>query len=157
VPTLPSPDFVGSGCETVTWAKVAARQRAARTYLLTDGNPKFGLDNLVVTHAGDAAAQALVGKVKADLDSCARRKLTATVSRPQSVTGVGAGSARVQGWTAAVSQKTAAGTARYRVGVVSARNKTVFLFLNPQQSLDLSDTHWNLVTVRAGQRASQVK
>lgn len=157
VPGLPEADFVGSGCETVLWPKVEARARAARTYLLTDGNPRFGLDNIVVTHAGEPAAQALVAKVKADLDSCASRKLTATVSSPKTVRGVGAASARVQGWTATVSQKTTAGTARYRVGIVSARNKTVFAFLNPQQSLDLSDAQWDLVTVRAGQRASQTK
>lgn len=157
VPALPSPDFTGSGCETVNWAKVPAHQRTARTYLLANGDPRFGLDDIVVTQRRERAAKALVGQVKADLDSCAKRKLTATISRPAKVSGVGAGGAAVAGWTATVSQQTTAGIARYRVGIVSVRTKTVFTFLNPRQRLDLTADQWATVTLRAGQRASQVR
>ncbi|HYP45966.1 MAG TPA: hypothetical protein VEQ66_12305 [Propionibacteriaceae bacterium] len=157
LPTRPSADFAGSGCETTDWATVPARQRASRTYLLADGNPKFGLDNIVVTAASTQAAQALTAKVKADLDSCARRKLTATVSGLRPVRGVGAGGVAVTGWAASVLQKTTAGGVLYRVGVASAGNKTVYTFLNPQQQLNLNDAQWAMVVVRAGQRASQVR
>jgi len=63
----------------------------------------------------------------------------------------------IAGWTATVSQRTTEGTAKYRVGIVSAGAKTVFTFLNPQKDLDLSDREWDVVTVRAAERASQVR
>ncbi|MET1006690.1 MAG: hypothetical protein ABWX96_14160 [Propionibacteriaceae bacterium] len=157
VPGLPDADFTGSGCETTNWVKTEAVRRAARTYLLQDDSPTFGLDNIVLTHKDAKAAEDLAKKVKDDWDSCAKRKLTATVSEVDKVDGVGASGTEVVGWTATVEQKTTAGTAKYRVGIVSAGTKTVFTFLNPQQKLDLTDDEWHLVAVRAGQRATQVK
>jgi hypothetical protein len=156
VPGLPGGDFTGSGCETVNWLKVSAQKRAARTYLLQDADPTFGLDDIVLTWKNPVAAQDLVRKVKADLDSCAKRKLTASVSRPGQITGVGANGTPISGWTATVSQKTTQGTARYRVGIASAGTKTVFAFLNPQKNLDFTEPEWNNVTVRAAQRVSQL-
>ena len=157
VPGLPESDFSGSGCETVRWDKVAAQKRTARTYLLTDDSPTFGLDDIVLTHKDKNAAGDLVKQVKDDLESCAKRKLTANVSKPAEVKGTGASGAAVSGWTATVSQKTASGTAKYRVGIVSAGTKTAFTFLNPEKSLDLTDAQWDVVVVRAGQRATQVR
>ena len=157
VPGLPDPDFTGSGCETVNWARVEAQKRVQRTYLLQDQSLTFGLDTIVLTHRSAKAARALVAKVREDLESCAERKLTATVSKPGEVESTGAAGVATTGWTATVSQKTTEGTARYRVGIVSAGAKTVFTFLNPQQKLDLSDTEWNRVSVRAAERATQVR
>jgi hypothetical protein len=156
VPAPPAADFAGSGCERVNWAKTAARHRAARTYLHGDPAVPFGLDEIVLTHASDSAARGLVAQVKADLDSCAKRKLTASVTPPSPVSGVGADGASVRGWTSTVKQQTTAGVHTYRVGVVSAGKASVFTFLNPQPKLDLTDAQWAAVTVRAGQRASQV-
>lgn len=157
VPGLPESDFSGSGCETVRWGKVSAQKRTARTYLLTDDSPTFGLDDIVLTHKDKNAAGDLVKQVKDDLESCAKRKLTATVSKPAEVKGTGASGADVSGWTATVSQKTASGTATYRVGIVSAGTKTAFTFLNPEKNLNVTDTQWEVVAVRAGQRATQVR
>ena len=156
VPAPPDADFTGSGCETVSWARVPATRRTSRTYLLQDQSPTFGLDDIVITSKKPAEAAALAQRVRKDLDTCAKRKLTAKVSKPAPVSGVGAGGARIEGWTAVVSQRTTAGTARYRVGVVSVGAKTVFTFLNPQPKLDLSDDQWDTVAVRAAQRASQL-
>jgi len=157
VPGAPDADYTGSGCETVNWATVPAAKRLVRTYTLQGQSPIFGLDTIVVTQANAAAAQALVTKVKADLDSCGSRKLTATVSDLEAVDGTGANRTPITGWTATVSQKTTEGTARYRVGIVAAGTKTVFSFLNPQDKLDLSNRQWKTVAVRAGERATQAK
>ena len=157
VPGLPDKDFTGSGCETVSWARVEAQKRVQRTYLLQDQSLTFGLDTIVLTHKSAKAAQTLATKVRNDLESCAKRKLTATVSEPAEVKSTGAAGVATSGWTANVSQKTTEGTAKYRVGIVSAGAKTVFTFLNPQQELDLSDTEWNRVAVRAAERATQVR
>jgi hypothetical protein len=157
VPAPPDADFSGSGCETVSWAKTPADRRVARTYLLQDQSLTFGLDAIVLTEPNAANAASVVAQVKGDLDSCASRKLTATVSAPRQVRGTGAGGAAIAGWTATVSQRTTEGTARYRVGIVSAGTKVVYTFLNPQPKLDLTDAQWSLVTVRAGERATQVR
>ncbi len=157
VPALPDADFTGTGCETTNWAKVDAARRTARTYLLADDSAIFGLDEIVISAKSDTGAQDLATKVRDDLSSCAKRKLTATVSQPEKVKGVGASRTDVTGWTATVSQKTSTGTTGFRVGVVSAGNKTVYAFLNPQKGLDLTDAQWAVVVVRAGQRATQVK
>ena len=153
----PDPDFTGSGCETVNWAKVDAQLRTSRTYLLQNQAGPFGLDEIIVTLKGVKAAQDLTSKIAADLKSCQKRKLTATVSQPGKVTGRGAGNVLISGWTAAVSQKTTGGPAPYRVGIVSAGPKAVFIFVNPQKNLDFTAPQWDALTVRAGQRASQVK
>lgn len=156
-PTAPGPpaaDFAGSGCETVNWAKVPARLSRARTYLHSD-DKALGIDEIIETLGGDRNAEALVAKVKADLDGCERRKLTATLSHVSPVTGTGAGGSAVRGWTATVVQKSTDGKDRYRVGIVSAGRRTVFVFFNPQPKLDLIEAQWTAATLRAGQRATQ--
>lgn len=157
VPGLPDADFTGSGCETVDWATVPAQKRTARTYTLQGKSPIFGLDVIVITRPNVASAQALVRTVTADLGSCATRKLTATVSAQQAVRGTGSGNAAIAGWTATVNQQTTQGSARYRVGIVSAGTRTVFSFLNPQPRLDLTDAQWQTVVVRTGERATQAR
>jgi len=155
-PHAPDPDFVGTGCETTNWAKVAATNRTARTYLPQDSNATFGLDEIILTTASPRSAGDLVNQVKKDLDSCAQRKLTATVSKPAAVTGPGAENSGVGGWSATVAQKTASTTTKFRVGIVSTGNKVIYTFLNPVNGLDFTDTQWQSVVLRSGQRASQV-
>ena len=61
------------------------------------------------------------------------------------------------GWTATVSQKSADGTQRYRVGIVSSGTKVAYTFLNPLPGgYDLTEAEWDRVAVRAGQRMTQV-
>jgi hypothetical protein len=154
---LAAADLPPVGQSRSSWVKVAAQLGTSRTYLLQNQAGPFGLDEIIVRLKGEKAAQDLTSKIKADLMSCARRKLTATVSQPGEVTGRGAGNVLISGWTAAVSQKTTDGSAPYRVGIVSAGPKAVFTFVNPQKNLDFTGSQWDALTVRAGQRATQVK
>jgi hypothetical protein len=55
-----------------------------------------------------------------------------------------------------VTQKSDDETAEYRVGIVTAGAKVAFVFVNPQDDLDLTEDQFDIVTVRAGQRATQV-
>jgi hypothetical protein len=152
----PSADFLGSQCETVTWSRVDAAKAGTRVYLV-GSSTKFGLNDIVLTMKSDKAATDLVAKIKSDLESCSKRKLTATVSSPAAVEGVGAQGARVAGWTSTVSQKSTNGTQRYRVGIVSSGKKVAYTFLNPLAGgYDLSQDEWDTVAVRAGQRMTQV-
>lgn len=156
-PGQPDPDQLrGSGCETVDWSKVDAESASHRTYLLSDGNNRFGLDEVIVTTENEAAARKLAEKVRDGWKNCHQRQLTATVANLEAVSGPGAKSVDVQGWTTEVSQKLEDKTNRYRVGIVTAGPKVVFVFMNPQDNLDLTDDQFDIVAVRAGQRASQV-
>ncbi len=151
----PEADFAGSSCETVSWDTVAAQKKTTRVYLLEGVPGVFGLNEIKLTTKDPAAAQKLVQTIRSDWTSCAKRKLTATVTTPVPVTGVGAGKAPITGYTATVEQKAGDTTTRYRVGIAATGDQAVFTFLNPTDGLDLSQDQWNEVAVRAVQRATQ--
>lgn len=156
-PELPKADFVGSKCETTQWTTLSSEETTSRTYI-PDNSTMFGLNQIIVTLKDDEAADKLVAKFKSDLDSCSKRQLTAKVTSPDKVLGVGAQKTKVEGWAAEVSQKTAAATTRYRVGMVAAGSKVTYTFLNPQdaEKLDFTTDQWKTVVVRAGMRTTQV-
>ena len=157
-PDVPSADFLGAQCEKVNWAKAEANDRTARTYLLQDGSdPGFGLDEIILTMKDSKAATSFVKKLRTTVVDCPKNKLTATVQKPSTVEGVGAGTTQVSGWTATVSQKATGRTNKYRIGAVSVGAKVVYTFLSPKGKYDLTDSQWDGVAVRAGERASQVK
>lgn len=152
----PDEGFLGSQCETVTWTRTGAEDTASRVYLVPSSTT-FGLNEIVLTMKSDKAAAGFVSKIRADLRSCSKRQLTAEVSKPRKVSGVGASAAPVTGWTATVAQKTTEGTQRYRVGIVSSGTKVAYTFLNPLGGgYDLTAEEWDLVAVRAGQRMTQI-
>ena len=153
----PKDDFLGSQCEGVNWATIAAKSKSSRVYLIQEsGKNFFGLNEVVLTMKDAKAAGKQVGQIKSSLSSCKTRKLTATVTKPKKVTGRGAQNTKVSGWTVGVSQKSTQGTARYRVGIVSAGPKVIYTFLNPRGDYDFSNHQWDIVAVRGGQRATQV-
>jgi hypothetical protein len=157
VPDLPRADFAGSQCENVDWAKSPASARTARTYLLDQGpDPAFGLDEIILTMKNDEAARKFVANLRTTVEKCPKRKLTASVPSPKSVSGSGAGGKKVEGWAVTVTQKVSNGSLKYRLGAVAAGPKVVYTFLSPKGKLDLSDDEWRTVAVRAGQRATQV-
>ena len=152
----PKADFTGSSCETVDWTTVPAKSRSSRVYLLQDVPGFFGLNEIVVQTKDDASARKLVNKVRQDWTTCKQRKLTATVSSPVKVTGVGARGASISGYTTEVKQQAGDTSARYRVGIAATGSTVAFTFLNPVKGLDLTSDEWNEVAVRAVQRATQV-
>ncbi|WP_375429760.1 hypothetical protein [uncultured Friedmanniella sp.] len=152
----PSDSFLGSQCETVNWARTGATAASSRIYLI-QSSVKFGLNDIVLTMKDDKAATAFAEKIRDDLLSCSKRQLTASVTDPAEVSGVGASGTTVTGWTSTVSQKTPKETLRYRVGVVASGTKVAYTFLSPQTGgYDLTDDEWDVVAVRAGQRMTQV-
>jgi hypothetical protein len=155
---LPNKDFNGSGCERVNWTTEEAKSRSSRVYLLQDSGKNFvGLDEIVLTTKNAKAADKLVDKIKSNLSRCKRVQLTADVTRSQEVKSVGAQKTKISGWTAVVTQKSTQGRAKYRVGVVSAGSKVIYTFLNPRGEYDFTHRQWDIVAVRAGERATQVE
>jgi hypothetical protein len=153
----PKADFKGSQCETVNWTTVTANSKNSRVYLFPEsGKNFFGMNEIVLTTKDAKAANKLVDKIKSDLTRCKNRRLTASVSKPNKVTSVGAQKTKIAGWTSVVKQKSTDGTAEYRVGVVAAGPKVIYTFLNPRGAYDFSGRQWDTVAVRAGERATQV-
>ena len=154
---LPKEDFVGASCENVDWTTVAAERRDARVYLHPDsGSAYFGVNQVVLTVKDAKAAKALVEKIKTNLGDCKERRLTATVSDPKKVSGIGARNTDVTGYTAVVEQKGTNGSDKFRVGIVQAGTKVAYTFANPKGDFDFTDSQWNTIAVRAGERATQV-
>jgi hypothetical protein len=154
---LPKEEFQGSQCENVNWATVSAESKSSRVYLIQEsGKDFFGLNEIVLTMKNAKAARKQVEAIKSSLASCKTRRLTASVSKPDKVTSIGAQSTKVAGWTADVSQKSTQGTVKYRVGIVSAGPKVIYTFLNPRGDYDFTGKQWDTVAVRAGERATQV-
>ena len=157
VPDVPRGDFVGAQCENVNWATTPANARTARTYLLEEGaDPGFGLDEVILTMKNDKAAKKFVSDLRSTVDKCPKRKLTASVPSPKSVSGSGANGTKIDGWAVTVTQKVSNGSLKYRLGAVAAGPKVVYTFLSPKGKFDLSDDEWRTVAVRAGQRATQI-
>ncbi len=156
-PGAPDADYVGTGCETTDWTKVSATGKTMRTYTQQDSSSIFGVDQIILTMSDDKAAGDVVDKVKKDLDSCSKRKLTATVSKPVKIDGPGAENNEVTGWAAEVSQKTSSSTVQFRVGIVSVGSKVIWTLANPVDKLDFTDDQWKTIALRSGQRASQVQ
>jgi hypothetical protein len=154
---LPKEEFQGSQCENVNWATVSAESKSSRVYLIQEsGKDFFGINEIVLTMKNAKAASKQVDTIKSSLASCKTRRLTASVSKPDKVTSIGARNTKVRGWTADVSQKSTQGTVKYRVGIVSAGPKVIYTFLNPRGDYDFTGHQWDTVAVRAGERATQV-
>jgi hypothetical protein len=155
---LPKEEFKGSQCEkSVNWATVSAKSKSSRVYLIPDSGTKFfGLNEIVLTTKDAKAAAGMVDKLKSDLTKCEKTVLTATVSKPNKVTSIGAMNTKITGWTATVWHKSTLGKTKFRVGIVSAGPKVVYTFLNPQGDYDFTGAQWDTVAVRAGERATQV-
>ena len=154
---LPQEDFVGASCENVNWATVPAENREMRVYLHPDsGTAYFGVNQIVLNLKDAKAASALVEKIKTNIEKCKDRRLTATVSGPKKVSGVGARDAKVAGYTFLVEQKGTDGSDEFRVGIVHAGTKVGYTFANPKGDFDFSDAQWNTIAVRAGERVTQV-
>ena len=154
---LPEEDFVGASCENVNWTTVPAESRSARVYLHPDsGTSYFGVNQIVLTLKDAKAAKALVQKVKTDVEDCKERRLTATVSDVEKVKGTGTKGTEIVGYTAVVEQKGTQGSDKFRVGIVQAGAKVAYSFANPKGDFDFTDSQWDTIAVRAGERVTQV-
>ena len=155
-------DVTTSGCENVDFGTLQADSRTARSYVLTDkpkGMPKtFGLDQIVLSMRNKKDATSEVKQIVSSLKSCEDRLPTASVSGLSDVTGQGADDTDISGSVALVSQKvTASDTSRYRIGIIAAGDKLIYTFLPRDGDWDLTKDQWQTLTVRAGQRATQVR
>jgi hypothetical protein len=155
-------DVVTSGCENVEFGDLPAENRVARSYVLAD-NPKgmprtFGLDQIILSMATQDEADALADQIATSIRDCEDRLPTAQTSGVRKISGTGARGTEIAGIAATVEQQvTVDRTSTYRVGVVAAGNKVVYTFLPKSKDWDLTRSQFESLTVRAGERATQVR
>lgn len=148
----------GTGCEGVDLGTLpGATEKGQRTFLLRDDPAAptgFGADEVLMTFGSNADATAQSDRISQGLARCQQSTLTGQATNPAAfetqVNGVD-----VRGFTSTVTQRLEGGQeARYRVAVVVADKKLVYL-LNNADRLDFSDQAWTSIATRAGQRATQ--
>lgn len=153
----------GSGCEAVDFSTVGGTgvTRQQRTYLLRNDSaapPQFGIDQVVLTMGSPTEAADLVNKINGNMSSCTTRTLTSQMTKTAPLSTPGDNGIDVRGqWFIVNTKIDQANSQRYRVSVFSAGNKFVYLRSNPTERFDFSDDSWIGVSLRAGERATQVK
>lgn len=153
-------NILGSGCEAVDLTRLSgATADLQRTLLLAD-DPKapsgFGVDQVTYTYADAKAATAAAKTINSNLAGCAERMLTATVDGGPKVSGTGANSVKYSGSTYHVTQKTGQSEPMYRVGVVVAGKRLVYVLANPTKDFDFTAEAWKDVVQRAAERVTQL-
>lgn len=152
----------GSSCEAVDFASDGGSQvdRTQRTYLLRNdpaAPPAFGIDQVVLKMGSADEAAALADRINKSVAECGTRTLTAQVVKEGAMSAPGANGVEVKGKWFIVNQKVDANRAqKYRVGVVTAGDKVIYLRANPSETFDFTDEAWSSVNQRAGERATQV-
>lgn len=144
-----TPKLAGAACEAVDLTTVAGATLKQRTYLLHDDTRAHGLgvDQAVYTFVSPAEAAAFAGTLVANVDGCAGRTATATVRR----SGEGPGVA----W--AITQKVNGNqSALFRVALVTAGHRVLYLFANPTDTVDFTDADWQAIAGRAAARLAQL-
>lgn len=153
--------IVGSQCEQVTLTKVEGVTASAQRTLLLADDPAaptvFGVDQVVYSFPDAKAAKSFADKLGDNLAGCADAVPTATVEKGPTVKGDGAAGASFSGRSFLVTQQTGAGdSATYRVGVVRIAERVTYLLANPAKDFDFTDTQWQAILQRAGERVSQM-
>jgi hypothetical protein len=153
----------GTSCEAVDFASIGGTgvDRTQRTYLLrndTAAPPAFGIDQVVLKMGSAQEATELVDRVSKNIAECGTRTLTSEVVKEAPLLTPGANDIQVKGNWYIVNQKVDENrTQKYRVGIVSAGEKVIYLRVNPSETFDFTDEAWIGVNLRAGERATQVQ
>lgn len=152
----------GTQCEGLTLATAAGpSERRQRTYLLYQDSSApqgFGVDQLRFRFSDAKGSAAFTKKIGDSIAGCAKSLKTAKISNGKTFTGIGEGNVAISGRSFIVTQDTGSGqSAIYQVAVASAGDKAVYLLANVSTSYRFTDDDWSQLTVRAAQRATQIR
>lgn len=158
-PQLP----VGTSCERLDQPKSKPTATIARAYLVQDDEAipqTYGWDLVLFTLKDDKQAGSFLDDVSASINDCEDRQRTAEVSKATTFDGTGTKNTKLQGVTWQVRQQTGADAdtdyVDFRVALVRAGNKVVYLFLPLEKGVNFSDGQWQALALRAGERATQI-
>ncbi len=155
----PLPDF--SGCERFASSSADIESTSHRTYLVQDDDTipaTYGWDLLVFSTADKKQADTLVDDVSSSISGCGDRQSTAEVSDAETWTGTGAEKIKIEVTSWVVRQGTGPQAhIDYRVALIKADSKVAYLFLPLLDGdVDFADADWQALTIRIGQRSTQV-
>lgn len=153
---------VGTSCENRPLAAVpGATKSQVRTYLLTEDTKaprEFGLDELLLNFPDAATATQFADTLTTNLSSCTSRMTTAQVPGTGGLAGTGAAGEPIAGtWFTIVQTTSPTTSVIYRVAVLAAAKRVVYLVATPGATFDFTEPAWSAVAVRAAQRATQLQ
>lgn len=152
----------GSGCEAVDFGSVGGTgvKRQMRTYLLRNdaaAPPQFGVDQVILTMGSAQEATDLANRIGGNMTGCATRTLTSKVDKTGSAQTMGAGGVEVKvNWFVVTSKVDQAQEQHYRVSIVTAGTRLIYLRSNPTATFDFTDQAWSNLALRAGERTTQI-
>jgi hypothetical protein len=148
----------GSGCENdkLDVKKAKPKGYKSQTYVVPEAKvpAEFGLDTMVVNFASPAAANTYVAAIRKAVDSCKKTQSNATVKQTGDVT-LGK-SINGESWRA--SYDTGNGKIfTYRVGIAVAGSRAVYTLYPVLEDLDVTNSGFNEVLLRAAERSASYK
>jgi hypothetical protein len=148
----------GSGCETEKLDIKKARPKSykSQTYVVPEAKvpPEFGLDTMVVSFASPAAAGNYVTAIRKAVDGCKKTQSNATVKATGDVA-LGTG---IKGESWRASYDTGNGKIfTYRVGIAVAGSRAVYVLYPVLEDLDITNSGFNEVLIRAAERSASYK
>ncbi len=151
---------VSSQCDGVNLKSLPDMKSAhQRTLILTGGSAQlsdFGVDQLVYTFSNAKDATADYKTLTKNIKSCAKTVLTATVKTGKAVQGTGEDDVKITASTYKITHKISGDKqTTYRVAVLTVGDRLGYLLANVNPDLDFTDTQWQALTLRAGERISQ--
>ncbi len=150
----------GTGCEGIALdSEPGPDDRQQRTLLMTgDANApeQMGVDELLFTFANEESAKTFGETLANNLANCAKTAKTAKVEGGDPVTGVGMNDLPVSAQLFNISHQTSDTSSTYfQAAVVTAGNKVVYLHATVGAEYRFSADQFNVIALRAGQRATQ--
>ena len=146
----------GTGCEKIDLKKARATGYKSLTYVTPDADvpTEFGLDATVSRYASSAAATAFVTGIRKNVDTCNKSGLDAVTVK---TTGsVAVGSIKGEAWRAAYD--TGGGKVfTYRIGIASNGSSAVYIVYPVLKTLDISNSAFTEVLIRAAERSAAYK
>jgi Sigma-70, region 4 len=139
-------------CDAADFNVNTVTSASLRTYVIPTAPNlpnRFGLSETIGTFNSKETALGFMQEVIRSVDTCERRKLSATVSDHVHLVGDG-----VHGhvWTFTYQVTATAQTVRYRVGLVRRQGLVAEVTLSPTNTYDMTDQEFAAMSLRAGER-----
>ncbi|WP_020392421.1 hypothetical protein [Kribbella catacumbae] len=145
----------GTGCDRLDLKKAKAKAYKSQTYVVPEAKvpTEFGLDTMVAAFATPAAASSFVSDIRKAVDGCKKTTSNATVKQTGEVT---LGSIKGESWR--VSYDTGGGKIfTYRIGIAAAGSRAVYVLYPLLEDLDIANSAFNEVLIRAAERSASYK
>jgi len=146
----------GTGCEKIDLKKAKATGYKSLTYVTPDAKvpPEFGLDASVSRYASGTAATAFVNGIRKNVDTCNKSGLDAVTVKTTGTIAVGS----IKGETWRAAYDTGGGKVfTYRIGIASNGPSAVYIVYPVLKTLDISNSAFTEVLIRAAERSAAYK